>query len=97
MGSSLRPFSRKPNMGQEQLFHGCSLTVILNNTQDKAFANYSRTQQTFVPKTSWKQTKYLLVISVSNKSMFHKSIPDKSKANPKCVTLNPIISIFVLF
>ena len=23
---------------------------------------------------------------VSNKSMFHKSISDKSKANPKCVT-----------
>ena len=41
-------------MGQEELFHGCSLTVILNNTQDKGFANYSRTQQTFAPKTSWK-------------------------------------------
>ena len=44
-------------------------------------------------KTSWRQTKCLLVISVSNKSkcvsnksMFHKSISDKSKANPKCVT-----------
>ena len=44
-------------------------------------------------KTSRRQTKFLLVISVSNKSkcvsnksMFHKSISDKSKANPKCVT-----------
>ena len=55
-------------------------------------------------KTSWRQTKCLLVISVSNKSkcvsnksMFHKSISDKSKANPKCVTENPIISTFILF
>ena len=46
-----------------------------------------------VLKTSRRQTKFLLVISVSNKSkcvpnksMFHKSISDKSKANPKCVT-----------
>ena len=44
-------------------------------------------------KTSRRQTKFLLVISVSNKSkcvsnksMFHKSISDKSKTNPKCVT-----------
>ena len=43
-------------------------------------------------KTSWRQTKCLLMISVSNKSkyvsnksMFHKSISDKSKANPKCL------------
>ena len=54
-------------------------------------------------KTSWRQT-CLLVISVSkksrcvsNKSMFRKSLSDKSKANPKCVTQNPIISIFLLF
>ena len=44
-------------------------------------------------KTSRRQTKFLLVISVSNKSkcvsnksMFHKSISDKSMANRKCVT-----------
>ena len=44
-------------------------------------------------KTSRRQTKFLLVISVSNKSkcvsnksMFHKSISGKSKANPKCLT-----------
>ena len=43
--------------------------------------------------TSWRQTKCLLGISVSNKSkcvsnksLFHKSISDKTKANPKCVT-----------
>ena len=45
-----------------------------------------------VLKTLWRQTKYLLVISVSNKSkcvsnksIFHKSISDDSKANPKCM------------
>ena len=44
-----------------------------------------------VLKTSWRQTKCLLRISVSNKpkcvsnkSIFHKSISDKSKVNPKC-------------
>ena len=44
-------------------------------------------------KTSPRQTKFLLVISVSNKSkcvsnksMFHKSVSDKFKANQKCFT-----------
>ena len=44
-----------------------------------------------VLKTLWRQAKYLLGISVSNKSkcvsnksIFHKSISDKSKVNPKC-------------
>ena len=47
-------------------------------------------------KTLWRQTKDLLGISVylsqdnkskcvSNKSVFHKSISDNSKANPKCI------------
>ena len=46
-----------------------------------------------VLKTTRRQTKCLLVISipnkskcVPNKSMFHKSISDKAKANPKSVT-----------
>ena len=59
------------------------------------------TQQTFVGledvlKILCRQTKYLLGISVylsgnskskcvSNKSVFHKSISDNSKANPKCI------------
>ena len=57
-----------------------------------------------VLKTSWRETKCFLGISVSdkskcvsNKSLFHKSISDKAKANPKCVTWNPTILIFVLF
>ena len=47
-------------------------------------------------KILWRQTKYLLGISVylsgsnkskcvSNKFVFHKSISDNSKANPKCI------------
>ena len=43
-------------------------------------------------KTLWRQTKFLLGISVSNKSkcvsnksIFHKSISDNSNANPKCI------------
>ena len=45
-----------------------------------------------VLKTLWRQTKYVLGISVSNKSkyvsnksVFHKSISDSFKVNPKCV------------
>ena len=55
-------------------------------------------------KTSWRQTKCLLRISasnkskcVSNKSIFHKSRSDESKANPKRINQNPIILISVLF
>ena len=43
-------------------------------------------------QTSWRQTKCLLGIPVCNKckcvfnkSVFHKSISDESKANPKCI------------
>ena len=54
-------------------------------------------QQTFVGfedvlKNLWRQAKGLLEISVSKKSkciskksMFHKSLFDKPKANPKCI------------
>ena len=45
-----------------------------------------------VLKTLWRKAKYLLGISVSNKSkcvsnksIFYKSISDNSKANPKCI------------
>ena len=45
-----------------------------------------------VLKTLWRQAKYLLGISVSNKSkcvsnksIFNKSTFDNSKANPKCI------------
>ena len=55
-------------------------------------------------KTSWRQTKCVLEIYVSSKSkcvskkpIFHKSISDESKVNPKCINQNTIISIFVLF
>ena len=48
-------------------------------------------------KTSWSHTKCLLGISVSKKSVFHKSISDESIANPKHINYNPIISIFMLF
>ena len=34
---------------------------------------------------------------VSNKTIFHKFISGNSKANPKCINYNPIISPFLLF
>ena len=55
-------------------------------------------------KAYCREAKVLLRISlsrkskcVSNKSMFPKSISDETNANPKCINLNSIISIFVLF
>ena len=49
-----------------------------------------------VLKILWRQAKYLLGISVSNKSkcvsnksIFNKSTFDNSKANPKCMKYNP--------
>ena len=57
-----------------------------------------------VSKASCRETKGLLGISVSNKfkcaskkSLFPKSISDETKPNPKCINLNPVILIFVLF
>ena len=57
-----------------------------------------------VLKTLWRETKYLLGISVSNKSkcvsnksILHKSISDDFKANRDCINYNPIISLFLLF
>ena len=59
------------------------------------FIEREKSQQTFagledVLKTLWRQAKYLLGISVSNKSkcvpnksIFNKSTFDNSKANPK--------------
>ena len=51
-----------------------------------------KTSWRHVLKTLWRKAKYLLGISVSNKSkcvsnksIFHKSISGNSKANPKCI------------
>ena len=48
-------------------------------------------------KTFWRQKKCLLGISVSSKSNCHKFISDESKANPKCINENPMVSILVVF
>ena len=55
-------------------------------------------------KTSWRQAKCLLRISVSNKSksvsnksISYKAISEKFKANPKYIIYNPMISKLVLF
>ena len=69
------------------------LKTCLDDVLKTCFEDVLRTCLEDVFKTSWRQTKCLLVISVSNKSkcvsnksMFRKSISDKSKANLKCVT-----------
>ena len=62
---------------------------------------FDKTSASLVDKTYWKRyedkKKCLLGISVSNKYTFHKFMSDKSKANPKYINYNPIISIYVLF
>ena len=57
-----------------------------------------------VLKTLWRQAKYLLGISVSNKSkcvsnrsIFNKSTFDNSKANPKCIKKNPSFQYLLYF
>ena len=77
---SLLHTSQQTFVGLEDVLKTCLEDVLKTYLED-------------VFKTSRRQTKSLLVISVSNKSkcisnksMFHKSISDKSKANPKCVT-----------
>ena len=56
------------------------------------FKDVLRTCLEDVKKTLWRQTIYLLGISVfskskcvSNKSIFYKSILDNSQTNPKCI------------
>ena len=57
--------------------------------EDENFLRCRRLQDVFLTcleyvfKTSWRQTKCLLGIFVSNKSIFHRSLSDKYKANPK--------------
>ena len=61
----------------------------------QTFAGLEDVFKTFledVLKTLWRQTKCLLGMSgsnkskcVSNKSIIHKYISDKSKANPNCI------------
>ena len=52
-----------------------------------------------VLKTSWRKAKYLLGISVSNKSkcVSNKSTFDNSKANPKRIKKNPSIQYLSYF
>ena len=89
---------RLQNMSWRRLQHVFSVTILrlprrLEDVLKTCLEDVLKTYLEDVFKTSPRQTKFLLVISVSNKSkcvsnksMFHKSISDKSKANPKCVT-----------
>ena len=70
-----------------------ALRRYLEHVLKTCFEDVLKTYLEDVFKTSWRQTKCLLGIfvskkskCVSNKSIFHKSISEKSKANPKCVT-----------
>ena len=58
--------------------------------KDEILLHWRRLQDVF--KTSWRQTKCLLGISLSNeskyvskKSVFNKSVSDESKVNQKCI------------
>ena len=66
--------------------------------EDEKLLHWRRLQDVFktcledVFKTSWRQTKCLLGISLSNeskyvskKSVFNKSVSDESKVNQKCI------------
>ena len=71
----------------EDVLKTCLADVVKTSLEDVL-----KTSLQDVLKTLWRQTKYLLGISVSNKSkcvsnksIFHKSIFDNSKAHPKCI------------
>ena len=61
------------------------LKICLEEVLKTCYEDVLKTCLEDVLKTLWRQIKYLLGISVSNKSIFHKSISDISKANPKCI------------
>ena len=86
-----RPFPRRlEDVSEDKILLRCRhLEDVLKACLEEVLKTYLDG----VTKTSWRQTKCLLVTSVSNKSkcvfnksMFYKSISDKSKANPKYVT-----------
>ena len=69
-----------------------SLTIFFSKMLQDILNDVLKTCLEDVFKMSWSQTKCLLGIFISNKSkcvskkcIFHKSISDKSKANPKCI------------
>ena len=81
--------SCKDVLEDEKLLRWRRLQDVLKTCPEDVLKTYLKD----VFKTSWRQRKCLPGISVcskskcvSNKSIFHKSISDKSKANPKCVT-----------
>ena len=51
----------------------------------------------YILKTSWRQAKFLLWISVSNKSLSQNFISVKFKASPENINYGPLISKIVLF
>ena len=70
--------------------------VLMTSWRHLAKTSSKKTYLEDVSKILWRQTKYLLGISVflsggnkskcvSNKSIFRKSISDNSMANPKCI------------
>ena len=89
--TSSRPLARRIEdvLQDEKLLRWRPLQDVLKTCLEDVLKTYLED----VFETSWRQIQCLLVVSVSskskcvtNKSMFHKSICDKSKANPKCVT-----------
>ena len=76
-------------LGRRKIF---TLETSSRSLEDMTWRHNLKTSWRHVLKTLWRQTKYLLEISVSrkskfvpNKSVFHKSMSDNSKANLNCI------------
>ena len=98
MFTQIRVHSQKIFVGLEGVFSVTILRLprrledILQDVLKTCLEDVLKTFLEDVLKTLWRQAKYLLGISVSNKSkcvpnksVFHKSISGNYKANPKCI------------
>ena len=72
--------------------HDYVLKIYIEDAFKKCLDDVFKTCLEHVFKTPWRQTKYLLEISISNesksvssKSIYQKSISDESKGNPTCI------------
>ena len=81
--SNLKNIELEDVLEDEKLLHWRRLQDVLKTCLEDVL----KTCLEDVLKTLWRQAKYLLGISVSNKSkcVSNKSTFDNSKANPKCI------------
>ena len=90
---SWRPSGRLQDVSEDKKFYAANdLKTYLEDVFKRYIEDVLKSFLEDVFKTPWRQTKWLLEISVSNKpksvsnkSISHKSLSEKPKGNPKCI------------